>query len=103
MEYMAAQMDRQIEGAQVAYEAAMQAGQEPAFPTENAAQTGTSTWRFQGMSLRDYFAAQAINGLMAMIAAGKHDLSFSDGKSQEQRLAVDAYRVADAMLAARAQ
>lgn len=50
MEYMAAQMDRQIEGAQHAYEAAMQAGQEPAFPTESAAQTGRTTWRYAACS-----------------------------------------------------
>ena len=53
------------------------------------------------IDLRDYFAAQAINGLMAMIAAGKHDLSHLDGSTQEERLAVAGYRVADAMLAAR--
>lgn len=31
----------------------------PAFPTENAHQTGTSTWHEEGMTLRDYFAAIA--------------------------------------------
>lgn len=56
---------------------------------------------FNGMTLRDYFAAKAIGGLMAMIAAGKHDLSLMDGPTNEERLAVAGYRVADAMLAAR--
>lgn len=54
-----------------------------------------------GMTMRDYFAAKAIGGLMAMIAAGKHDLSLMDGSTNEERLAVAGYRVADAMLAAR--
>ena len=69
----------------------------PAFPVPG--------WKddenFNGMTLRDYFAAQAIGGLMAMIATGKHDLTFLDGTTQEERLAVAGYRVADAMLAAR--
>jgi len=32
MEYMAAQMDRQIEGAQLRYDAALEDGLQPAFP-----------------------------------------------------------------------
>ena len=31
----------------------------PAFPTENARQTGPSSWHEEGMTLRDYFAAKA--------------------------------------------
>lgn len=27
----------------------------PAFPTENARQTGNTTWHYEGMALRDYF------------------------------------------------
>lgn len=70
----------------------------PAFPvsSDNYANPDST-----GMTLRDYFAAQAIGGLMAMIATGKHDLTFLDGSTQEERLAVAGYRVADAMLAAR--
>lgn len=55
----------------------------------------------EGMTLRDYFAGQAIIGLMAMIAAGKHDLSLMDGSTNEERLAVAGYRVADAMIETR--
>lgn len=29
----------------------------PAFPTENAHQSGNTTYHFEGMALRDYFAA----------------------------------------------
>lgn len=31
----------------------------PAFPTENAMQTGPSSCRYEGMTMRDYFAAHA--------------------------------------------
>lgn len=101
MEYMAAQMDRQIEGAQHAYEAAMQSGQEPAFPTENAAQTGTSTWRYEGMTLRDYFAATA---LQSGQASNWHDNDYKpkNGLSTIENTARCAYLFADAMLKARA-
>ncbi len=44
----------------------------------------------EGMSLRDYFAAKAMQGLMARV--GAHDAD---------RIAHDAYIVADAMLAER--
>ena len=71
-----------------------------AFPASYYTDDGEWAKR-DGMTLRDYFAAQAINGLMAMIAAGEHDLSRLDGSTQEERLAVAGYRVADAMLAAR--
>lgn len=70
----------------------------PAFPvsSDNYANPDST-----GMTLRDHFAGLAIGGLMAMIAAGKHDLSHLDGSTQEERLAVAGYRVADAMLKAR--
>ena len=31
----------------------------PAFPTENAMRTGPSSCRYEGMTMRDYFAAHA--------------------------------------------
>lgn len=74
----------------------------PAFPVQlNQGEGWHGMATCDGMTLRDYFAAQAIGGLMAMIATGKHDLTFLDGSTQEERLAVEGYRVADAMLAAR--
>lgn len=69
----------------------------PAFPIVGTHEQVLET----GMTLRDYFAAQAIGGLMSMIAAGKHELNFMDGATNEERLAVAGYRVADAMLRAR--
>lgn len=47
-----------------------------------------------GMTLRDYFAAKAMNGLLSGLLANGMDLKW-DG------IAVDAYRQADAMLKAR--
>lgn len=63
----------------------------PAFPTENAHQTGTSTYHYQGMSLRDYLAAHAMSGLVA-------NERFRGASAD---VAEDAYRIADAMLATR--
>lgn len=59
----------------------------PAFPTQNEHQTGNQTWHFEGMTMRDYFAGQAL------IACRNH--------SNEKWLAERAYKIADAMLKAR--
>lgn len=50
-----------------------------------------------GMSLRDYFAGQALMSLPHLCA---HD-TLLDGMTFEQHVARNAYRLADAMLAAR--
>tara|TARA_R110002126_G_scaffold24313_3_gene84776 strand:+ start:151 stop:348 length:198 start_codon:yes stop_codon:yes gene_type:complete len=59
----------------------------PAFPNE-----GFNGWGnpFQGMTLRDYFAAKALQGLLA-----------SDVNAPMQSFAIRAYKMADAMLKAR--
>ena len=62
----------------------------PAFPTESAQQTGTHTWHYEGMTLRDYFAAKAMQGLLA-----------SDVNATRHIFAAQAYAMADAMLEAR--
>lgn len=74
----------------------------PAFPvsTGNASeghQDGHSTWQFPGMTLRDYFAAKAMQGMVA------HDPeSFARvGEVIGEAIARQAYSVADAMLDAR--
>jgi hypothetical protein len=73
----------------------------PAFPTtvrtHYSEDTG-STWSEHidpGMTLRDYFAAKALQGLVS--AWGGHDVTDFD------ELASDAYNMADAMLKAREQ
>lgn len=49
-----------------------------------------------GMTLRDYFAAKALNGLLA--ASLMHE-----GVWKQNEVAETAYEIADAMLAARSQ
>lgn len=65
----------------------------PAFPL--APGTMPDDWGFSGMTLRDWFAGQAINGMYA---------NHGCAKGSEMDLLADArkaYRIADAMLAAR--
>ena len=73
----------------------------PAFPVstrpmENETgyghQDGFSTWQHGGMTLRDYFAAKAMQSMLGVIPA--------DGA---KALAVASYAMADAMLAERAK
>lgn len=70
---------------------------EPAFPNE-----GFNGWGepFKGMTLRDYFAAQALTGAQIWDAVlnGKEATQFAEGVD---KLAEVAYAVADAMLKAR--
>jgi hypothetical protein len=55
-----------------------------------------------GATLRDYFAAKAIDPVMRLIADGKHQPSIDQRRlSSEAFIAVSAYRIADAMLKAR--
>ena len=64
---------------------------EPAFPNEGFNGWGTP---FEGMTLRDYFAAKAMQGLLAQ------SLGTALGSPVEQA-AEYAYKMADAMLKAR--
>lgn len=68
---------------------------EPAFPVEWT--PGSSSEVAFGMSLRDYFAAAAAQGFLAMSSA----VSLPVPKPHE--IADFAYKVADAMLEARAK
>lgn len=60
---------------------------EPAFPQPN----------FRGLTMRDFFAAQAMSQGMAVLVASKHNLN----DYQLDQLARTAYLAADAMLRAR--
>jgi hypothetical protein len=62
----------------------------PAFPQSDRVVTALSISNSQGMTLRDYFAAKAMQGMM-------HDVSQPVGEV----IAEWAYQVADAMLKAR--
>ncbi|MCY1277858.1 hypothetical protein D9M68_791380 [compost metagenome] len=86
MEHMESRMQDQIEGAEIAFEQAMQAGQESAFPVVWPDDKGV---QFYGITIRDYFAAKAMQALC------------SGGYARHAELAADAYSLADAMLEAR--
>lgn len=65
----------------------------PAFPTEAVSVYDTS--RYQGMTLRDYFAAKAMQGILA----GDHPITH--GHNPLDVVAEVAYEQADAMIKAR--
>lgn len=78
------------------------AGWTPAFPTDvgpngDGFQTGNTQWHSPGMTLRDYFAASAMQGMLT--TAGAPCLNGLDGF--EDHAAKAAYKIADAMLKAR--
>lgn len=56
-----------------------------------------------GMSLRDWFAGQALAAVIMSTSAGMHDAISDKPHSTTiiEALAIDAYRLADAMLSAR--
>lgn len=62
-----------------------------------------------GMTLRDYFAAKAMHaeistaGMEPEAAMALSEAADEAGQTIEQRIAFNAYRIADAMLQARAQ
>ena len=51
-----------------------------------------------GMTLRDYFAAAALQG---NLASQSTDVGYYDGEDSWKKAATDAYKAADAMLKAR--
>ena len=83
----------------------------PAFPVhpDMAAQLGcVPSSSDAGMSLRDYFAAKAMNGFISAKAWHPDfiyptDFNFDTGKRAADAVSVAAYKYADAMLKARKQ
>ena len=70
----------------------------PAFPSKCAGTIdGRDVVKHQGMTLRDWFAAKAIQGLLG----GPNITIAGPVQSVAAGLAVRAYEIADAMLAAR--
>ena len=69
----------------------------PAFPASNDANVNGT----MGMTLRDYFAGQAIPAIIIATSSGGHDPSTKHGKGVEISMCLDAYAIADAMLRAR--
>lgn len=72
----------------------------PAFPTENERQTGANSFHYEGITLRDYFAAKVLLALVSGRAWGR----IAPGSDVEMMAiwASSAYSLADAMLKARA-
>lgn len=80
----------------------------PAFPVEvdstqpEGRQTGNTVWQSYGMSLRDYFA---IKSLLAIYSNAMKEANEGSGLFSEPDwrigLALDSYKMADAMLEAR--
>jgi hypothetical protein len=65
----------------------------PAFPHDDRAQYNERA----GMTLRDYFAAKAMQAFITGFLSGREPV----GEADDQPVARRAYEVADAMLAAR--
>lgn len=63
----------------------------PAFPTENAHQSGATTFHYEGISIRGYFAAKA---LAAIPAYGSESVNTWEAKDFSKF----AFNIADAML-----
>lgn len=70
----------------------------PAFPVDQVSSMGVAM-QSTGMTLRDHFAGQAMQSLVQVDGLSDHD---SIRLHQIGPLALDAYRLADAMLKARA-
>ncbi len=64
----------------------------PAFPV-------AQDWRYEGLSLRDYFAGQALAGMSGYFVTPTYDKDC--GTRRVLEVAVTAYGLADAMLARR--
>ena len=54
-----------------------------------------------GMSLRDYFASQAIGGMLASQYVSEHAGLYKTDAGMVEGLALRSYQIADAMIAAR--
>ena len=68
----------------------------PAFP--HTTQWDTPAINYHGISMRDYFAAAALQG---NLASQSIDVGYYDGEDAWNKAASDAYKAADAMLKAR--
>ncbi len=69
----------------------------PAFPRAE----GESSAPRDGMTLRDWFAGQAIGGMLASQYVSEHAGLYKTDAGMVEGLALRSYQIADAMLAAR--
>jgi hypothetical protein len=73
----------------------------PAFPCEEQIRCNGEVCdirKFTGMTMRDYFAAAALQG---NLASQSIDVGYYDGEDAWNKAAKDAFKAADAMLKAR--
>jgi hypothetical protein len=79
----------------------------PAFPRagfwSDDGPCATDTQPQGGMSLRDWFAGQALVAIIQVTSAGLHQPSKKHGCRVVEAIALDAYEMADAMIAARGE
>jgi hypothetical protein len=74
----------------------------PAYPTSNYQKmVPLSTGYSEGMTLRDYFAAKAMQAFISAYPCQAIDREDGGTPADHQSIAEDAYDVADAMLKAR--
>ena len=71
----------------------------PAFPSEGEGH-GNPKYHSPGMSLRDYFAAAALTGIMARM---HESIQHVGSDTFPSNISTHAYRIADALLKARTQ
>ena len=69
----------------------------PAFPTTQYANGISPTGHDNGMTLRDYFAAKAMQGLMH----NYHPCEFLEDKNYLEDISMASYQIANAMMKAR--
>ena len=74
----------------------------PAFPLQGGVEQLETSLPLQGMTLRDYFAAAALQGLLATDAMDKGAQHVSP-EVNERAMAMACYALADAMLRARGE
>ncbi len=67
----------------------------PAFPVHPGVQIDAPVANFQGMTLRDYFAAAALQGICSTLNVA--------GEVKYTLIAEDTYKIADAMMAERSK
>lgn len=70
----------------------------PAFPTDSEHLIAPQVWHHEGMTLRDYFAGQAMIGMFAHTA---NPNAITPTYDRLNGIALDAYMMADKMLRAR--
>lgn len=71
----------------------------PAFPELGNVGYNSEWQNESGMTLRDYFAAKALSGILSNQQCTPFGMSF--GADERESLSRNAYRIADAMLKAR--